>query len=192
MIRFNNDYNRSAHPAVLEALMKSSGESYGGYGLDFWCEKAAEEIGKYIGTAEADIHFLVGGTQANFTVITAALRSYQSVISADTGHIQGHETGAVENTGHKIIALPSADPIPFYIYNIGNSAPVELMDFISVIEKTAGKTAIKQMMGMQPGDVVCTYADTGRLEKDFGYKPSTSIEEGIQKFYDWYVGYFNK
>ena len=109
MIRFNNDYNRSAHPAVLEALMKSSGESYGGYGLDFWCEKAAEEIGKYIGTEEADIHFLVGGTQANFTVITAALRSYQSVISADTGHIQGHETGAVENTGHKIIALPSAD-----------------------------------------------------------------------------------
>lgn len=109
MIRFNNDYNRSAHPAVLEALMKSSGESYGGYGLDFWCEKAAEEIGKYIGTGEADIHFLVGGTQANFTVITAALRSYQSVISADTGHIQGHETGAVENTGHKIIALPSAD-----------------------------------------------------------------------------------
>ena len=92
----------------------------------------------------------------------------------------------------KIIAHPSADPIPFYIYNIGNSAPVELMDFISVIEKTAGKTAIKQMMGMQPGDVVCTYADTGRLEKDFGYKPSTSIEEGIQKFYDWYVGYFNK
>ena len=92
----------------------------------------------------------------------------------------------------KIIAHPSADPIPFYIYNIGNSAPVELMDFISVIEKTAGKTAIKQMMGMQPGDVVCTYADTGRLEKDFGYKSSTSIEEGIQKFYDWYVGYFNK
>ena len=92
----------------------------------------------------------------------------------------------------KIIAHPSADPIPFYIYNIGNSAPVELMDFISVIEKTAAKTAIKQMMGMQPGDVVCTYADTGRLEKDFGYKPSTSIEEGIQKFYDWYVGYFNK
>lgn len=92
----------------------------------------------------------------------------------------------------KIIAHPSADPIPFYIYNIGNSAPVELMDFISVIEKTAGKTAVKQMMGMQPGDVVCTYADTSRLENDFGYKPSTSIEEGIRKFYDWYIKYFNK
>lgn len=90
----------------------------------------------------------------------------------------------------KIIAHPSKKEIPFYIYNIGNSAPVELMDFISVIEKTAGKTAVKQMMGMQPGDVVCTYADTSRLEEDFGYKPATSIEEGIGKFYDWYVKYF--
>lgn len=90
----------------------------------------------------------------------------------------------------KIIAHPSEEEIPFYIYNIGNSAPVELMDFISVIEKTAGKTAVKQMMGMQPGDVVCTYADTSRLEEDFGYKPATSIEEGIGKFYDWYVRYF--
>lgn len=90
----------------------------------------------------------------------------------------------------KIIAHPSKKEIPFYIYNIGNSAPVELMDFISVIEKTAGKTAVKQMMGMQPGDVVCTYADTSRLEEDFRYKPATSIEEGIGKFYDWYVKYF--
>lgn len=90
----------------------------------------------------------------------------------------------------KIIAHPREEEIPFYLYNIGNSAPVELMDFISVIEKTAGKTAVKQMMGMQPGDVVCTYADTSRLEEDFGYKPATSIEEGIGKFYDWYVNYF--
>lgn len=90
----------------------------------------------------------------------------------------------------KIIAHPSEEEIPFYLYNIGNSAPVELMDFISVIEKTAGKTAVKQMMGMQPGDVVCTYADTSRLEEDFGYKPATSIEDGIGKFYDWYVNYF--
>ena len=107
MIRFNNDYNRGAHPEVLDALIKTNEESYGGYGLDIWCERAADEIGKYLGQADADIHFLTGGTQANFTVIAAALRPYQCVISADTGHIQGHETGAVENTGHKIIALPS-------------------------------------------------------------------------------------
>lgn len=90
----------------------------------------------------------------------------------------------------KIINHPSTGDIPYYIYNIGNSAPVELMDFIGVIEKTTGRTATKQMMGMQPGDVVCTYADTSRLEKDFGYKPSTSIEEGVDKFYKWYMEYF--
>lgn len=91
-----------------------------------------------------------------------------------------------------IITHPSTESLPFHIYNIGNSAPVELMNFISVIENTAGKKVVKEMMGMQPGDVVCTYADTTRLEKDFGYKPSTSIEEGVSKFYDWYVKYFQK
>lgn len=73
MIRFNNDYNRGAHPEVLDALIKTNEESYGGYGLDIWCERAADEIGKYLGQADADIHFLTGGTQANFTVIAAAL-----------------------------------------------------------------------------------------------------------------------
>lgn len=91
----------------------------------------------------------------------------------------------------KIIEHPSAETNPFRIYNIGNSSPVELMHFISVIERTAGKKAVKEMLGMQPGDVVCTYADTTRLENDFGYKPSTSIEEGIGKFHDWYVKYYD-
>lgn len=91
----------------------------------------------------------------------------------------------------KIIAHPATGETPFYIYNIGNSAPVELMDFISVIEKTTGKQAVKQMMGMQPGDVVCTYADTTRLEEDFGYQSSVSIEEGVRRFYNWFITYFN-
>lgn len=91
----------------------------------------------------------------------------------------------------KIVNCPSAESNPFRIYNIGNSAPVELMNFISVIEHTAGKKAVKEMLGMQPGDVVCTYADTTLLENDFGYKPSTSIEEGIRKFHDWYIKYYD-
>lgn len=106
MIRFNNDYNHGAHPAVLEALAKTNNESYGGYGIDPWCEKAAQLIRNQL-NRDADIHFMVGGTQTNFTVIDAALRSYQSVIAADTGHIQVHETGAVEHLGHKIETLPS-------------------------------------------------------------------------------------
>lgn len=109
MIRWNNDYNHGAHPAVLDALQKTNGESYGGYGLDEWCRKAADLIRTHLGNspaaAKAEVHFLPGGTQANFTVIAAALRPYQSVICGDFGHINVHETGAVENTGHKIQQL---------------------------------------------------------------------------------------
>lgn len=109
MIRFNNDYNHGAHPQILEALSRTNTESYGGYGRDTWCQKASEEIKKYLECPEAEIHFLIGGTQANYTIITAALRPYQGIICADTGHIHVHETGAVENTGHKILALPHSD-----------------------------------------------------------------------------------
>lgn len=109
MIRFNNDYNHGAHPAILAAIAAANDTSFGGYGLDPLCEKATEAIKKYLDCPKAAVHYLVGGTQANFTMIAAALRPYQSVISADTGHIHVHETGAVENTGHKIQALPSKD-----------------------------------------------------------------------------------
>jgi UDP-glucuronate 4-epimerase len=79
--------------------------------------------------------------------------------------------------------------VPFSIYNIGNSSPVDLMDFISVIERVSGRKARMNMMEMQPGDVVTTYADTTRLERDFGYRPSTSIDDGITRFYEWYTAY---
>lgn len=106
MIRFNNDYNHGAHPAILKALVNTNNESYGGYGQDEWCEKAAVEIKKYIDCPQAAVHFLVGGTQTNYIVIASALRPYQSVISAASGHIHVHETGAIENCGHKILTLP--------------------------------------------------------------------------------------
>lgn len=106
MIRWNNDYTHGAHPAVLNALMETNQHSYCGYGLDEWCERAATEIKAHLGDVDADIHFLLGGTQVNYTVIDAALRPFQSVISANTGHIHAHETGAVEHTGHKIQAIP--------------------------------------------------------------------------------------
>lgn len=109
MIRFNNDYNHGAHPLILEALANTNEESYGGYGMDPWCEKAAEEIKKYLDCPQAAVHFMVGGTQVNFVVIASALRPYQSVICADSGHIHVHETGAVENCGHKIHALPAKE-----------------------------------------------------------------------------------
>ncbi len=109
MIRFNNDYHLAAHPAVLKALADTAGESYGGYGVDPWCETAAQAIRTAAGRPDAAVHFFVGGTQVNFTAIAAALRPYQSAVCAETGHIHAHETGAVEHTGHKILTLPSPD-----------------------------------------------------------------------------------
>ncbi|MBQ9953835.1 MAG: aminotransferase class I/II-fold pyridoxal phosphate-dependent enzyme [Eggerthellaceae bacterium] len=110
MIRFNNDYNRGAHPAILAALSATNDEPFEGYGLDPWCEAAAREILKYLDEPErarASVHFLVGGTQTNVTVISALLRPWQSVVSAHSGHINVHETGAVEHSGHKVEALPA-------------------------------------------------------------------------------------
>lgn len=107
MIRFNNDYNHGAHPAILKALEETNGESYGGYGLDEWCAKASDEIKKYLDNPSAVVHFLIGGTQTNVIGLEAMLRPYQGVISAESGHIHVHETGALENTGHKILALPA-------------------------------------------------------------------------------------
>lgn len=109
MYRWNNDYNRGAHPAILKALEETNDISYGGYGIDPWCEKASDEIKKYLGNENAQIHFLIGGTQTNYTLIAAALRPYQGVIGADCSHINVHETGAVENTGHKIITVKDTD-----------------------------------------------------------------------------------
>ena len=109
MIRFNNDYNHGAHPEILEALGAINENSYGGYGEDEWCEKAAELIREKIHCADAAVHFFPGATQANFIVTAAALSPVQSVIAADTGHINCHEAASIENTGHKILELPNTD-----------------------------------------------------------------------------------
>lgn len=109
MILFNNDYDRGAHPNVLAALTAANEDSHPGYGHDTWCARARELISAHLGGVAAEIHFLVGGTQVNSTLIAAALRPWQSVLSADSGHIAVHETGAVEATGHKVEALPTSN-----------------------------------------------------------------------------------
>lgn len=109
MIRFNNDYNHGAHPAVLEALARTNDESYPGYGQDVWCVRAADAIRSHLEGADVEVHFLVGGSQTNYTLIAHALRPWESVISADGAHINVHETGAVEHTGHKIQTVPHTD-----------------------------------------------------------------------------------
>jgi UDP-glucuronate 4-epimerase len=85
---------------------------------------------------------------------------------------------------------PSRSPSPFRIYNIGNNEPVELMHMISALETCLGRVAEKNFMGMQPGDVSATWADASALMADVGYKPSTTIEHGIEKFVAWYKDYY--
>ncbi|MEA5081033.1 MAG: NAD-dependent epimerase/dehydratase family protein [Dysgonamonadaceae bacterium] len=92
----------------------------------------------------------------------------------------------VEGVLRIIPSPPKANPT-YSIYNMGCSSPVKLLDFISTIEKVTGKKAIIELKGMQPGDVVSTYADTSLLKKDFNYQPSTSIENGIRDFYQWFI-----
>ncbi|MBY0758490.1 threonine aldolase family protein [Sellimonas caecigallum] len=109
MILFNNDYAEGAHPKVMERLLQTNMEQTVGYGEDPYCEAAREKVRKACQAPDADVHFLVGGTQANMTVISAALRPHQGAVCVQTGHINVHETGAVEATGHKVLALEGTD-----------------------------------------------------------------------------------
>ena len=109
MFYFNNDYCEGCHEKVLAALTATNMVQTPGYGEDTYCAAAAEKIKKICGREDLAVHFLVGGTQANLTVIDAALRPHQGALCAVSGHIHVHETGAVEATGHKVLTLPSDD-----------------------------------------------------------------------------------
>ena len=109
MIYFNNDYCEGCHQRILDKLSDTNLVQTPGYGTDDYCRHAADLIRKHCGIDELDVHFLVGGTQTNLTVIDCALRSHQGALCPVSGHINVHETGAVEATGHKVLGLPSAD-----------------------------------------------------------------------------------
>lgn len=105
MISFGSDYIEGAHPLIMERLMQTNMEQTLGYGVDEYSIKAKKLIQKACHNEEVDVHFVVGGTQANLIVIAAALRPFEGVLAATSGHINVHETGAVEATGHKVLTL---------------------------------------------------------------------------------------
>lgn len=109
MFRFKNDYNYIAHENILLALVKYQNEAFSGYGTDIHSENAKQLIKQHINGVDVDIHFFVGGTITNKTIIAHALRPYEAVISANTGHINVHETGAIESTGHKVVSVANVD-----------------------------------------------------------------------------------
>lgn len=126
MLHFASDYMEGAHPKILQRLLETNMEKTPGYGDDAYCESAKEKIRKACNCDHAEIHFLVGGTQTNATVIKSLLRTYEGVLAAETGHISVHEAGAIEAGGHKILTLPHhsgkirADVVAKYIENFNN------------------------------------------------------------------------
>ncbi|WP_370837727.1 threonine aldolase family protein [Intestinibacter bartlettii] len=121
MLYFENDYSEGAHPKILEALTKTNYEGLSGYGSDEYCERAKEKIKKACGCNDAEVYFLVGGTQTNQIVIDTMLQPYEGVVAATTGHVNVHEAGAIEFTGHKVLTVPEHD---------GKMHAEELKDFI--------------------------------------------------------------
>ena len=105
-LSFSSDYMEGAHPRILERLLETNLEKTPGYGTDCYSERARARIREACGALDAEVFFLVGGTQTNATVIDALLKNYQGVIAADTGHISLHEAGAIEFGGHKVLTLP--------------------------------------------------------------------------------------
>ena len=109
MISFRNDYSEGAHPSVLEAISKHNFETTCGYSMDPFCQQAADTVRALTACPDADVHFIVGGTLANTIIISAALRPWEGVIAATTGHINVHETGAIESSGHKVCSIEAPD-----------------------------------------------------------------------------------
>ena len=106
-ISFSSDYTKGAHPRILQRLSETNFEQIDGYGTDDYCKSAAEKIKKLCNTPDADVFFLVGGTQTNQTIIDMLLKPYEGVVAAQTGHVAAHEAGAIEFSGHKVLTLPS-------------------------------------------------------------------------------------
>ena len=123
MVSFESDYTTGAHPEILKRLAETNLESLSGYGSDRYCESAKEKIRKAIGIGDAQVEFLVGGTQTNAVVISTMLADYEGVIAAKTGHISAHEAGAIEYTGHEVLELPQRN---------GRINPDDLKNYLSV------------------------------------------------------------
>lgn len=139
MISFENDYAQGAHEAVLGRLLEINTEPQPGYGSDAYCERAKQKIREACGRPEADVFFLVGGTQTNATVIDSVLKPYEGVIAASTGHVSVHEAGAIEFTGHKVLELPqhqgklSAEDVEAYLHTFWQDENHEHMVFPGMV-----------------------------------------------------------
>ena len=128
MLSFASDYTEGACEEILQKLAETNRESLPGYGMDRYCQSAARKIQEATGCPEAEVYFLVGGTQTNAVVISSMLAPYEGVVAAQTGHVSIHEAGAIEYTGHKVLQLPEKD---------GKIDPADLQEYLQNFEADA-------------------------------------------------------
>ena len=139
MLFFVNDYGYGAHPKVLEHLMETNMEAVSGYGNDKFTASAAEKIKKACSCPEGQVYFLTGGTQTNMVVIDALLRPYEGVVASSCGHVNTHEAGAIESTGHKVLTVPhkngklDADDLRDYVQTFYTDASHDHMVFPGMV-----------------------------------------------------------
>ena len=128
MLSFASDYTEGACEEILQKLAETNRESLPGYGMDRYCQSAARKIQEATGCPDAEVYFLVGGTQTNAVVISSILAPYEGVVAAQTGHVSIHEAGAIEYTGHKVLQLPEKD---------GKIDPADLQEYLQNFEADA-------------------------------------------------------
>ncbi len=145
-ISFASDYTKGAHPLILKRLMEENGRQNPGYGTDDYCKSAADKIRKACGCPDAEVIFLVGGTQTNQTVIDMLLDSYEGVVAASTGHIAVHEAGAVEFSGHKVLTLPAKGEETDTDRYGSNTGKISAKDLKAFIEKFYGDDSFEHMV----------------------------------------------
>lgn len=139
MLFFENDYGYGAHPKVLEHLMETNMEAVSGYGNDKFTASAAEKIKKACSCPEGQVYFLIGGTQTNMVVIDTLLRPYEGVVASSCGHVNTHEVGAIESTGHKVLTVPhrngklDADDLRDYVQTFYADASHDHMVFPGMV-----------------------------------------------------------
>ena len=202
-LSFSSDYMDGACPEIMHRLMETNLEQTVGYGLDPYSEAAKEKIRKACNAPDAEIFFLVGGTQTNATVIDALLQKYQGVLAAETGHISVHEAGAIEAGGHKVLSLPqkngkvSASSVRSYLENFYNDANNEhmVMPGMLYISQPTEYGTLYSKAELSEIKAVCSeyriplYADGARLAYALGCPENDVALEDLAAMCDvFYIG----
>ena len=203
MLNFESDYNMGCHPKILEKLSNTNNERLSGYCSDTYCESAKDKIRKACNLPNADVYFLVGGTQTNQLIIDTILKPYQGVISAKTGHINIHEAGAIEYTGHKVIEVPTDNgkiiikELANYIQTFQNDQNNEHMVHLGMVYISQPteygtlytKSELKEIYEICNKNEISLYIDGARLGYALMSNENDITMEDIAKYSDvFYIG----